>query len=71
MQKGMLLGGISGNMMDLLSVGDLHMKTGLFFKMCCKLDKIEGPNAETIVWDSMRMFCIWGQTRNHSLSLYS
>lgn len=58
MQKRMLLGSVSGNMMDLPSVGDLHMKIGLFFKMCFILDKIEGPNAETTVWDSMRMFCI-------------
>ena len=41
------------------------------FKMCHILDKIEGPDAETIVWESMRMFCVWGQTKNHSVSLYS
>lgn len=29
----MLLGSISGNMMDLPSVGDVHMKIGLCFKM--------------------------------------
>lgn len=45
----MMLGSVSGNTMDLPSAGDLHMKIGLVFKMCCILNKIEGPDAETAV----------------------
>jgi len=49
MKKEVLLGSIFGNVMDLPSVGELHMKIILFFKMCFTLDKIQGPNAETVV----------------------
>lgn len=40
---------MSRSMMDFPSVGDLQMKTGLFSKKCCTVDKIEGSDAETAV----------------------
>lgn len=45
----MLLGSVSGNMMDLPSVGDVHMKIGLCFKMSYIPDKTEGHDEDTIV----------------------
>lgn len=63
-QKGMLLASVSGNMMNLPSVGDLQMKmfffVFFFFKMFSILDRIEGPTKETAVWDSTRMFFYTG-----------
>lgn len=54
----MLLGSVSGNMMDLPSVEDVHMKIGLCFRMNHIPDKIEGHDEDTIVQDSVRTFYI-------------
>lgn len=52
--KRMQLGRVRRHMMDGPSSRYLQMKTRLFLK-CCILDKIEEPDAEISVWDSMRM----------------
>lgn len=44
-----LPGSVSGNMMDLPSVGDAHMKIGLCFQMSHIPDKIKGHDTDTIV----------------------
>lgn len=49
MQKGMRLDIVSWSVMDVPSVGDLQMKTVLFSKKCCTVDKIEGSDAENAV----------------------
>lgn len=49
MQKGRCCWAVSGNMMDLPSVGDAHTKIGLCFKMSHIPDKIERHDADTIV----------------------
>lgn len=49
MQKHRCCWAVSGNMMDLPSVGDVHMKIGFCFKMSHIPDKIERHDADTSV----------------------
>lgn len=55
MQKEILLGTESGNMMDRPSVQDLHIQIGLLFKKCHILDKIEAPGRKYCFVSEVRL----------------